>query len=67
MDLEEKMDYLVENTDGKVNEYIHSIIDAYYSLKNDFEVKKEEYENYREHSRPLTQMEESGMRDTDFY
>lgn len=67
MDLEDKMDYLVENTQGKINEYINSIIDAYYNLKSDLEDEKEAYENYREHSRPLTAYEESGMRDADFY
>lgn len=61
MDLEDKMDYLVENTEGKINEYIHSIIDAYYNLKNDLEDEIEAYENLKEYSKPLTHEEIEGV------
>lgn len=66
MALEDKMDYLVENSEGKLKEYIHDLINAYYRLQYDLEAEKEEYKTYRDNSRPLTQYEQTGMRDADF-
>lgn len=64
--MEEKMDYLIENTQGIVNKYIHDLIKEYYKLQYDLKEVKEEYENYKEHSKPLTAYEEAGMKPTDF-
>lgn len=74
MEFEDKLDYLIEHTQGMINNLLREFIKEYYSLKNDYEdvnekyeELKENYENYKEHSRPLTAYEESGMRDADFY
>lgn len=64
--MEEKMDYLIENTQGIINKYIHDLINEYYKLQHDLEDIKEEYENYKEHSRPLTAYEETGLTPKDF-
>lgn len=64
--MEEKMDYLIENTQGIVNKYVHDLINEYYKLQYDLEEVKEEYETYKEHSRPLTAYEETGMKESDF-
>nr|DAU67704.1 MAG TPA: hypothetical protein [Caudoviricetes sp.] len=61
MDLENKMDFLAENTQGKVYEYIQDLINAYYSLKNDLEDEREAYENLKEYSKPLTHEEIEGV------
>lgn len=61
MDLEDKMDYLTDNSQGKIKEYIQDLINAYYRLKDALEDEKEAHQNLKEHSRPLTHEEMEGV------
>lgn len=66
IDFEDKLDYLVENTQGIINDYIRDLINEYYNMKYEKEDLEEYIEMYKQHSRPLTDYEETGMRESDF-
>lgn len=66
IDFEDKLDYLVENTQGIINDYIRDLINEYYNMKYKKEDLEEYIEMYKQHSRPLTTYEETGMRESDF-
>ena len=62
------MDYLVENTNGAINNAVHSLIQGYYSLQNKIEDMQREledlqndYDMLKDNSRPLTQAEMAGV------
>ena len=62
--MEEVMDYLVENTNGAINNKVHDLINAYLRLEEKLEDKereledlKDDYQMLKDNSRPLTQAE----------
>ena len=62
--MEEVMDYLVENTNGEINNKVHDLINAYFRLEEELEDKEREledlqndYQMLKDNSRPLTQAE----------
>ena len=66
--MEEVMDYLVENTNGEINNEVHDLINAYLRLEEELEDKereledlKDDYQMLKDNSRPLTQAEMSGV------
>ena len=66
--MEEVMDYLVENTNGAINNAVHDLINAYLRLEEKLEDKEREledlqndYDMLKDNSRPLTQAEMAGV------
>lgn len=66
--MEEVMDYLVENTNGAINNAVHDLINAYLRLEEKLEDKereledlKDDYDMLKDNSRPLTQAEMAGV------
>ena len=66
--MEEVMDYLVENTNGAINNAVHDLINAYFRLEEELEDKEREledlqndYDMLKDNSRPLTQAEMAGV------
>ena len=66
--MEEVMDYLVENTNGAINNAVHDLINAYLRLEEELEDKEREledlqndYDMLKDNSRPLTQAEMAGV------